>query len=80
MKNSAKILKYVAIFDLLSGMIFIILAVYLYVSGQKLYNTSGEMTTTFIFMIIGLVFLVNSPIVFFIAKKAEEKHNSPVEY
>ncbi len=80
MKNSAKILRYVAIFDLLSGVVFIFLAVYHYISGQKLYDASGEMSTTFIFMIIGLVFLINSPIVFFIAKKNEEKNNSPVEY
>jgi len=80
MKNSAKILKYVGMFDLLAGVVFIFLAVFLYISGQKLYDSAGEMTTTFIFMIIGLVFLINSPIVFFIAKKNEERNNSPVEY
>lgn len=78
MKNSARILRLVGTFDFVAGVVFIFLAVFLYISGQKLYDSTGEMTTAFIFMIIGLVFLVNSPIVFFIAKKNEERDNSPV--
>lgn len=80
MKNSSKVLKYIGIFDLLTGVVFIFLAVFLYISGQKLYDSAGEMTITFIFMIIGLFFLINSPIVFFVAKKTGERNNSPVEY
>lgn len=80
MKNSARILRLIGTFDLITGFVLIIIAVFLYVSGQKLYDSSGEMTVTFILLIIGLVFLVNSPIVFFVAKRNEEKNNSPVQY
>jgi len=80
MKNSAKILRYIGIFDLVTGTVSIIVAVYLYASGLKLFDAAGEVTATFIFMIIGVVFVINSPILFFVAKKNEEKNNSPVQY
>jgi len=80
MKNSARILRLVGTFDLLAGFALIVIAVFLYVSGQKLFDSSGEMSVTFILLIIGAVFLINSPIVFFIAKRNEEKNNSPVQY
>lgn len=80
MKNSARILRLVGTFDLLAGFILIVISVFLYVSGQKLFDTSGEMSVTFILLIVGAIFLVNSPIVFLIAKKTEEKNNSPIQY
>jgi uncharacterized membrane protein HdeD (DUF308 family) len=80
MKNSARILRLVGTFDLLTGIVLIFLAVFFYISGQKLYDSSGEMTITFILLLIGVFFLINSPIVFFVAKKTEEKNNSPVQY
>ena len=79
MKNSVRILRLIGTFDLLAGFILIVIAVFLYVSGQKLFDTSGEISGTFILLIIGLVFLVNSPIVFFIAKRTEERNNSAVQ-
>jgi divalent metal cation (Fe/Co/Zn/Cd) transporter len=80
MQNSAKILKLVATIELLTGVIFIFLAVFLYISGNKVFDTSGEVSATFIFMLVGLISLISSPILFFIAKRAEEKSNSPVQY
>ncbi len=80
MKDSPRILRLIGTFDLLAGFALIVIAVFLYVSGQKLFDSSGEMSVTFILLIVGLVFLVNSPIVFFIAKKTEEKRSSQIQH
>ncbi len=77
---SPKTLRLVATIELLTGVVFIFLAVILYISGQKIVDSSGEMSITFIFMLVGLISLISSPILFFIAKRAEEKNNSPVQY
>ena len=77
---SPKIIRLVATIELLTGVVFIFLAVILYISGQKIMDSSGEMSITFIFMLVGLISLISSPILFFIAKRTEEKNNSPVQY
>lgn len=79
MNSSPKVLKLVATIELFTGVIFIFLAVIMYLTGEKIGNPSDEVSVTFIFMVIGLISLLSSPILFFVAKRAEERSNTQAE-
>jgi len=72
MQNKSKIIKVLALVELLTGTMFMVLAVIMYASGNKITAEEEGLSITFVFMILGMVSFISSPILYFVARRMEE--------
>jgi hypothetical protein len=72
MQSKSKIIKILALIELLTGTIFMLLAVIMFVSGNKITAEEQGISITFVFLILGLISFISSPILYFIARRIEE--------
>lgn len=75
MQSKTKIIKILALIELFTGVIFMVLAVLMYASGNKISAEEEGLSITFVFLILGLVSFISSPILYFIARRMEEGTN-----
>ena len=73
MQKRSKVLKIVALMELMIGIIFILLAFLLYKSGDTISSDKSGLPLTFVFLVMGMVSFIGSPVIYFIAKRMEEK-------
>lgn len=78
--NKSKRLKLVAKIELFIGFIMILVSVILYSFREKIFSNEEDYYVALVFLVIGLASFMNVPILYFLAKKEEEKNPSPVEY
>ncbi len=76
MQKRSKALKLAALMELLVALIFILLAVLMYISGDVITPEKSGLPLTFVFLVIAMVSLIGSPILYFIAKRMEEKETA----
>ncbi|RPI17779.1 MAG: hypothetical protein EHM58_07965 [Ignavibacteriae bacterium] len=79
MKSKTKILRLIANIELFIGFIILIITAFLYFMADRFGDKIGE-STPLILLIIGIVLLIDYPILLFVARKIDEKNPSPVEY
>ena len=72
MQSKPKIIKMLALIELITGTIFMLLAVLMYASGSRITAEEQGISMTFVFMILGLISFISSPILYFIARRMEE--------
>jgi uncharacterized membrane protein len=72
MQSKPKIIKMLALIELLTGTIFMLLAVLMYSMGSRITAEEQGISMTFVFMILGLISFISSPILYFIARRMEE--------
>lgn len=72
MQSKSKIIKILALIELLTGTIFMLLAVIMYASGNRISAEEEGLSITFVFIILGLISFISSPILYFIARRMEE--------
>jgi hypothetical protein len=75
MKSKSKIIKLLALIELLTAVVFMVLAVVMYISGNVISAEQEGISVTFIFLVLAMFSLISSPILFFIAKRMEENEN-----
>lgn len=78
--NKSKRLKLVAKIELFIGFIMILVSVILYSFREKIFSNEEDYYVALVFLSIGLVSFINVPILYYLAKKEEEKNPSAVEY
>jgi NADH:ubiquinone oxidoreductase subunit 6 (subunit J) len=71
----SKALKIVALIEFVTAVVFLFLAVIMYISGQGVYPTKDDMPVTFIFLMIAMISFISSPILYMIARRMEESQN-----
>jgi prepilin signal peptidase PulO-like enzyme (type II secretory pathway) len=76
MQSKPKIIKLLALIELLTGTIFMLLAVMMYSWGDRITAEESGISMTFVFMILGLISFISSPILYFIARRMEEGTNN----
>jgi hypothetical protein len=74
MKSKSKIIKLLALIELLTAVVFMVLAVIMYISGNPISAEQEGISVTFIFLVLAMFSLISSPILFFIAKRMEENN------
>jgi len=72
MQSKTKIIKILALIELFTGLIFMVLAVLMYASGNRISAEEEGLSITFVFLILGLISFISSPILYFIARRMEE--------
>jgi len=80
MQNKSKTLRFIAKIELFSGSVFIFLGVFFFVMKDSILGQASDNTVPFVFLLIGIVSFLNVPILYFLARKIDEKNPSPVEY
>lgn len=78
--NKSKRLKLVAKLELFIGFIMILVSVILYSFREKIFSNEEDYYVALVFLSIGLASFINVPILYYLAKKEEEKNPSAVEY
>lgn len=78
MKSRTKILRLIANIELLISFVILIITAVLYFMGGRLFDKISE-STILILLIVGLVLLIDYPILNWVAKRVEAKNPSPVE-
>jgi hypothetical protein len=76
MKSKSKIIKLLALIELLTAVVFMVLAVIMYISGNPITAEKEGISVTFIFLVLAMFSLISSPILYFIAKRMEEGTNN----
>lgn len=71
----SKALKLVALIEFLTAVVFVFLAVIMYISGQGITPTKDDLPVTFIFLIIAIISFISAPVVYFIARRMEENNH-----
>ena len=80
MQNKSKTLRFLAKIDLVGGFVFTFLGVLFFVMKDSILGQASDNTVPFVFILIGLFSFLNVPILYFLARKIDEKNPSPVEY
>ena len=75
MQKRSKALKIVALMELMIGIIFVLLAFLMYKSGDAISSDKSGLPLTFVFLVMGMVSFIGSPVLYFISKRMEEKEN-----
>jgi Zn-dependent protease with chaperone function len=80
MQKRSKTLKVIALMELLIGIIFILLAFLMFKSGDSISAEKSGLPLTFVFLVMGMVSFIGSPVLYFISKRMEEKENADYIY
>jgi hypothetical protein len=80
MQNKSKTLRFIAKIDVFSGLAFTFLGVLFFVMKDSIFGQAADDTVPLVFVLIGLFSFLNVPILYFLARKIDEKNPSPVEY
>lgn len=73
MQSRTKILKLIASVELFVGFILLLVTAFLYFMGEKFFGNIGE-STLLILLIIGGIFIIDYPVLNYVARRIEEKN------
>ncbi len=78
--TNTKILKLVAVIELITAFVFITLAFVFNAGGEKIFSQNEEMSVSMIFLLIGVISLISAPVIFFIAARLQSKSSNKAVY
>jgi hypothetical protein len=78
--TNTKILKLVAVIELLTAFVFFTLAFIFNAGGEKFSIQKGEMSLSVIFLLIGAISLISAPVIYLIAARLQNKSSNKAVY